>query len=153
MIDHALALVSWESERSVDELKQALREGENCAHSSFRFALARVVAQEVGRLVREVYVYGSPLENRARMNSDIDLLVVVSGARRFAARCLDELDRGLVDEYKALIAPLGDSMNRLLDYHFVTRSDIRQRRGYAAILNDPYALRPERIYGPAVNAA
>jgi len=153
MIDHALAIVSWESERDVDELKQALRDGENGVHSSFRFALARVVAQEVGRLVREVYVYGSPLENRARLNSDIDLLVVVSGARYFAARCLDALDRGLVDEYKALVAPLGENMNRLLDYHFVTRSDIRQRRGYAAILNDPYALRPERIYGAAVTAA
>jgi hypothetical protein len=87
------------------------------------------------------------------LNSDIDLLVVVSGARRFATRCLDELDRGLVDEYKTLITPLGDSMNRLLDYHFVTRSDIRERRGYAAILTDPYALRPERIYGAEVTAA
>ena len=146
LLEHALAVVSWETERPVDRLREQLLEGDSATHSQFRHVLARIVARELGKLVKAVYVYGSPMENRARLDSDIDLLVVVRGKRRYAARRLAELDHTLVERYRTLIAPNGANMTYLLDFHFVTRRDICQRKGYAAIITDPHALPPEKIY-------
>jgi predicted nucleotidyltransferase len=154
MLEHAIAVMSWESERSLEQLKQALRDGDRATHSSLRYALARVVAREIGALgfVRAVYVYGSPMENRAQADSDIDLLVQVGRRSKYARRRLQELNRTLLEEYQRLMGPDYCAMHYLLDFHLVTSTDITRRRGYAAIIGDPHALPPEKIYDSAIRS-
>jgi predicted nucleotidyltransferase len=188
MLEHALALVAWDTERSVDDLKALLLLEDRAIHSRFRHALARIVAWELSQLLvvtaeaartpgiphalwplaakrrtgvrplaRQVYVYGSQLENRARLNSDIDLLVVPGPCPAATRRRLQELDRELTAAYNALLcSALSTDGPRpapyLLDFHLISRRDIRCRRGYAAILTDPYALRPEVLVDSRVQA-
>ncbi|MEO0107825.1 MAG: nucleotidyltransferase domain-containing protein [candidate division WOR-3 bacterium] len=153
MIEHALALVSWETERPIDTLREALRAGDNAIHSLFRYRLAGIVARELGKHALKVYVYGSPMENRGRLDSDIDLLVVARRDAQFARRLLQELDRALTWAYAELVAPAAADLDYLLDFHLVTESDVRRRRGYAALITDPRALPPEKIYDRTADVA
>lgn len=136
LVDRGIERASAAEGTCPEELREALRAGDPWAHSSFRYALAQELCdylRDLGPMLKAAYVYGSVMEHRARPASDLDIVLWVGRKSEAAVSLVGLLDRLAVICYRE--ACPGASPRRLFDAHLVDDTDVRDRRGYGAVIN------------------
>jgi len=132
--------LEWCARRLRAELNDVmglLRQGDPGVHSTLRYALAKELAEYLGRIGAPfcaVYVYGSLMNDSAGPASDIDLIVVVERIRDEVQRLVRWVDLSLSAAYRDMIGDAAPSS--LLDAHLVDTDQEREGRGYGAVLSD-----------------
>ncbi|HAF70450.1 MAG: hypothetical protein XD60_0480 [Acetothermia bacterium 64_32] len=122
-----------------DQLLEALRAGDQVAHSAFRYAVAQEVAcwlSQLGSVFRAVYVHGSTVEDRARPSSDVDLIAWTGRKLDAVGRLLALVDLSLAKAYRGLMGR--DEPRHLLDVQLVDDEEVELGRGYGAVIRSPW---------------
>ena len=122
-----------------DTVFDLLLHGDRSVHSAFRYALAEGIAGHLGGLgaaFQGVYVYGSAAGESAGPASDIDFIVVVDRRCAEAERIIRLLNLSLSHCYRSVTGFSGPT--DLLDVHVVDLDEEHDRRGYGAVLHDPW---------------
>ena len=133
--DHAFTRCRARGLGGTDQLLLALRAGDPVAHSSFRYAIAEEVSRQLsslGAAFRAVYIYGSTVENRARPNSDVDIIAWVHRKTDTIRTFLALVDLSLAKAYRGLMG--SEEPKHLLDVHLVDDEDVELGRGYGAVI-------------------
>ena len=139
LFDRALMFCAKRRHTSADQVIQTLREGNPEAHSTFRYAVAKGLANYLGNLGCEfhaLYLYGSTMNGNAGIASDIDLIIVVPHKLDQVFSLLQRLDLALVVSYQALLG-VAYGPTSLLNVHLVTTEEKQERHGYGAVLCSP----------------
>lgn len=119
----------------LDTLVAALRAGDPWAHSLFRYVLAQelwVYLSGICPTIRQVYVYGSIVDDRAGPSSDVDMIVWVQDKVPALENLLWKLDTLLLRGYQVLTGFSGPPM--FFDFHIVDDREVSERRGYGAVI-------------------
>lgn len=134
--------------KSPEEVLELLARGDSWAHSSFRYALTIQIGQYLSRLgtvVRSIYIYGSCMEDGARLTSDIDIIIWVNEKTDAIAFLLERLNLFISSYYRSLLGDKASRMARMLDIHVVDDQEVKARVGYGAFLGSLYA-KPVEIW-------
>lgn len=118
-----------------DQLLTALRAGDPVAHSYFRYAVAEELCHRLARLgtaFRAVYIYGSTIDDRACLNSDVDIIVWVYQKTVAIEKWLALANLNLTKAYRKLVD--STQVERLLDVHLVDDEDVERGRGYGGVI-------------------
>lgn len=113
----------------------ALRNGDQAAHSAFRYALAQGFCRYLAKLgpaFRALYIYGSTMNGGTHPASDVDVILWVHKKTDSIESLLRRLDRFLAQAYQALIGT--NRLEHLFDIHLVDDLDVQLRRGYGAMV-------------------
>ncbi|MFW0861030.1 MAG: hypothetical protein AAGT88_02840 [Dethiobacter sp.] len=105
--------------------------GDENVHSRLRYALAKGIADYLGSIAENldsVYVYGSTMNDNARLCSDIDLLVKVKSKSGGTEKALKILDSCLLIDYRILMADEQVKMSYMLDVHMIDEEDVLQKK-------------------------
>jgi len=95
--------------------------------------------------VQAVYTYepsanpDSELGNDLPVEATVHLLVVVESASASLQSFVAAMDRALTDSLKSWPSPTFAERTSILDINLLTRKDIQQGRGYAALLSSVFA--------------
>lgn len=134
MIKSALNFCHLRSRISIHEIVEKLAADDKWTNSTFRYALAKEISNVVVRLhgVRDMYLYGSVMEDTARSRSGIEIILHVETEK---APC-EELTAWLDSQLTARLCKLLriNDMKNLLNIHIVTDADIDRKEGYASLL-------------------
>ena len=133
--DHVFTRCRARGLGGTNQLLLALRAGDPVAHSSFRYAIAEEVSRQLsslGAAFRAVYIYGSTVENRARPNSDVDIIAWVHRKTDTIRTFLALVDLSLAKAYRGLMG--SEEPKHLLDVHLVDDEDVELGRGYGAVI-------------------
>lgn len=139
---------------SESRVSEALREAEPRSHDCFRHHLSRQIAEYLQKLDDNLvgvysYSYGdAEEEGEDRSSSPTELLELILRVRRKTAAldaAVSALDQALLEEYKGLIAPVGDRMVSFLDVHMVDDDEAAQGTGLAVVLRSAFTP-PTRVW-------
>ncbi|MFO8034904.1 MAG: nucleotidyltransferase domain-containing protein [Candidatus Bipolaricaulota bacterium] len=136
LVDRAIERASAVASARPEELWGDLRAGDPWAHSAFRYALAEELCdylKGLGPMFKAAYIYGSVMEHRARPASDLDIVLWVRRKSEAAVSLVGLLDALAIRCYRNLCPEA--SPRHLFDAHLVDDDDIRQRRGYGAVIS------------------
>ena len=136
LMESALAFTAERGKRSDDETIERMKGNDLWANSTFRYALAKEIAAKLNGnpMFRSLYVYGDVMEDRARLASDVDLILHVADDKANFEAWIELLDEELVELFRTGYG-LGDGMRMLLDCHVVTDEEVSRRAGYGAMLS------------------
>ena len=135
------------SRRSESEVAAALKAGDPRCHDCFRHYLSLQIAEYLRKLDDNLvgvysYSYGdSEEECEERSSSPTEPLNLILRVKRKTAALnavLAALDGAIVEEYRKLIAPVGDRMESFLDAHAVDDEEAQQGTGLAAVLKSAF---------------
>ncbi|MBE0477823.1 nucleotidyltransferase domain-containing protein [Candidatus Aerophobetes bacterium] len=99
-----------------------LLKDDSWTHSVFRYALAIRISQYLGahyQELKQVYLVGSTLENRAKFTSDIDLIIRVESDSKAVVNTLRRVDNDIMIYYRSLLGDEVKKMYKILDLEFV----------------------------------
>lgn len=136
----ALDFCSQKSRKTTQEIVSLLRQGDLWTNSTLRYALAKYLCENclpihTDSVIKAVYIYGSSLNDEAHLNSDIDLVILVVGNKKQALEFLRVLDYDILTYYKSLVGEQAKDMRSILDVHLVNDEEVRESRGYGAVIN------------------
>lgn len=106
----------------------ALLAGDPGVHSAFRYALSKEFCRylaEIGTSFRAFYIYGSTMENRAHLHSDVDVIILVYRKTDAIESLLWRAEALLAHVYRTLVGVNGP--DRLLDLHLIDEEDMKKR--------------------------
>lgn len=143
-LEKALAFIGDPSDYTADAIQNepAYETGtEEGRGWKWRHYMAERIAQQIdfeAYSVKGVYLFGSTNNCTARLNSDIDLLIHIRGTKRQ----IKELDKWLSGWSLALseinFLKTGYKTNGMLDVHYITDEDIKNKTSYAIKINSVY---------------
>lgn len=135
LMDDALEFCSLRAKKQVPEIIEKIKKDDLWANSTLRYALAKEIGKTLSKdsNFRDLYIQGSVMEDRARMTSDIDLILHVKGEKSNFETWIVALDDGLVQMFHDLFG-LREGFRSLLDCHVVTDEDVSRKSGYGALL-------------------
>ncbi len=134
----------WDNE---SEVAAALKAAEPRAQDCFRHHLSCQVAEYLSRLDDNLvgvysYSYGDAEEEGDERSSSptLPLMLILRVRRKTSAlnSVVGALDQALLEEYKGLIAPVGDRMGSFLDAQMVDDEEAEQGTGLAVVLRSVY---------------
>jgi predicted nucleotidyltransferase len=136
MVDAALKFCARRSNKSPSEVERLIRSSDPWANSTFRYALAKEIRKILSsdQKFRDLYIMGSVMEDRARLNSDINLIMHVVDAQEDFQYWLVLLNEGLVKMIRERFGA-GKELRTLLDCQVVTDEGVNQKIGYGALLS------------------
>ncbi len=132
----------------------ALRAGDPRSHDCFRHYLSLQIAEYLRKLDDNLvgvysYSYGdAEEEGEERSTSPTETLKLILRVRRKTAALnavVAALDEALLDQYKRLIAPVGDKMGSFMDAQMVDDGEAEEGIGLAAILRSVFTP-PTRVW-------
>ena len=135
VLDRALARCRARGLGETGQLLAALHAGDPVAHSYFRYAVAEEICRRLaclGSVFRAVYIYGSTVDNRARPNSDVDIIAWVHRKTDAIENLLALVDLSLAKAYRGLMG--SGEPKHLLDVHLVDDEDVERGRGYGGVI-------------------
>ena len=136
LMNDAFEFTAARSKKSTDEVKQQMMDGDLWANSTFRYALAKGIRKNLSAnpMVQDLYVYGSVMDDQARMTSDINLILHVKEDKTNFESWIELLDEGLVEQFRKEFN-LSGGFKTLIDCHVVTDEEVSRRAGYASLLS------------------
>jgi len=115
-------------------------------HGTFRYALAKGIAEYLGSLgaaFRAVYVYGSAMGAASSACSDIDIILDLDHDTDWVDRLMRRLDIALVTQFRALF-PWAKRVTSLLDIRTAStrhrKTGDRYRGGFSGLGTSPVCL-------------
>lgn len=140
MVDAAEKFCTIRSDKPTVEIVKLISSGDLWANSTLRYALAKEIKKTLSADpgVRDLYVFGSVMEDRARLTSNINLILHVEDKKEDYQYWLILMDEGLVKIFRARYG-LGKDFRTLLDCHVVNEEGVSSRAGYGALLTSPHA--------------
>jgi len=155
MVEKALSFCeSMTGVRGRGRLATALRLESPRVHDYFRHSLAQQVAGYLAQLddsIVGVYThsYGDAEEEgedrSCGVATNINLILHVRRKTAALSSAIASLDRALLEQYRALVAPNGDKMSSLLDVQVVDDRDVEDGVGFGAVLRASYS-KPVRLW-------
>jgi hypothetical protein len=136
------------------ELAGALKTADPRVDDCFRHALSLRAAEYLAGLDNHIvaaysYSYGdAEEEGEERGHSPTAQLKLILHVRRKTAAlaaAITALDEALLEEYRRLIAPVGERMTSLLDVQVVDEEEVDSGTGFAVVLTSAFAP-PTRIW-------
>jgi len=125
---------------------EKLRAQDPETHGTFRYALAKGIAEYLGSLgvaFRAVYVYGSAMGETSSACSDIDIILDLDHDTDRVDRLMQRMDIALVTQYRALF-PWAKRVGSLLDVRTAStrphKTGDRYRGGFSGLGTSPVCL-------------
>jgi len=115
-----------------------LRSGDSQVHSVFRYALAGEISRHLAGHFDEIkaaYLFGSAAKDSAGTMSDLDIIFVTRRKNKNLSHAVEELNSQVLRGYKKLIGNNASAMNNLLDINIVNEKDVKNKKGYASLIN------------------
>lgn len=136
LLNAALAFTAERGKRTEDETIVRMKGNDLWTNSTFRYALAKQIAAGLNgnSIFRALYVYGDVMEDRARLTSDVDMILHVADDKANFEAWIELLDEELVKLFRSRFG-LGEGVRTLLDCHVVTDEEVSRRAGYGAMLS------------------
>ncbi|MTI84722.1 MAG: hypothetical protein FH756_12645 [Firmicutes bacterium] len=133
-----------------DKVIRGMQSGCCYSHSNFRYAVAknlcRILANEND--INAIYLHGSTVKDKARVSSDIDLVLHVRRKEKELSSRLEQLNFELLSYYKELLDGYASSATILLDVQLVDDYEVRQRTGYGVLISSLFN-RPLKLWSNA----
>jgi predicted nucleotidyltransferase len=135
MMESALEFCALRSNQPVTEIRKLIISNNLWANSTLRYALAKEIKKTLSSdpLVKDLFIYGSVMEDRARLTSDINLVLHVEDKKRDFEIWFVLVDEGLREECIKRFN-VGKGFTTLLDCHVVTEEDLNRKAGYASMM-------------------
>lgn len=121
VVEASLLALSARERTSVRSIVQGLREGDGRLHAEYRIALAWAVHHVLRRdhpQIVDVYIVGSTLDERARISSDLDLVILGGVFSESDEDAFCEANRSISRAYRELVGSVPEGFE-LLDLHLV----------------------------------
>lgn len=140
MMDAALKFCANRANKSSTEVEKLIRKSDRWANSTFRYALAKEIRKVLkpDPKFRDLYIMGNVMEDQARLNSDIDLILHVEDTKEDFQYWIVLMDEGFVRLFREHYG-LGKEFRTLLDCHVVTDEGVSNKIGYGALLTSAHA--------------
>jgi len=145
IIEDALQFCSRKANSKASAILKDLRSNNRWTHSTFRYCIARTIS---GYLLakysnlKDAYIFGSTLEDRAGSSSDIDIILVCKKKDAALVRDIEKLDVEILNAYRRLVGNGTSGLRRLLDINVVESRDLKEKKGCASLIRS--------IYTPAI---
>jgi predicted nucleotidyltransferase len=135
MMESALKFCTIRSNRPVDEITKLIVANDLWANSTLRYAIAKEIKKTLSTdpLVKDLFIYGSVMEDHARLTSDINLVLHVEDKKKDFEIWFVLVDEGLREEFTKRFN-VGKGFTTLIDCHVVTEEDLNRKAGYAAMM-------------------
>jgi predicted nucleotidyltransferase len=134
--------VEKSSIKDTKEAEERIRNNDGAANSTFRYALGKGICEQLALYYGEIkacYLFGSSLSDTANVTSDIDLIIEVTRKSSALSNFVAQLDKRILDYYKANMNGSAKGILKMLDIYFVDDTDIRDRRGFASIIQSTHS--------------
>jgi len=141
-VEEALESCRGKANGKASRIMDYLRSGDAWAHSTFRYCLARRISVYLRATcpgVKAVYIFGSTMDDRAGITSDIDLLVVVRNRNRRLIRRIGELKTAVLGAYKGLIGNGTSALAEILDISILEEEESVKRTGCASLIHSVHS--------------
>ena len=140
IFDTALELCSIRSGKPTEDILDLIRDNDVWANSTLRYAIAKEIrkALRANPKVRDLYTMGSVMEDRAKLTSDIDMVLHVESGKKNFETWLAGLDESLLKLFREHF-DLDERFRSLLDCRVVTDEEVSSKIGYGSLLTSAYA--------------